>query len=303
MPKSPASLSGIDLNLLVVFDALMAERHVARAAKRVGLSQPGLSHALARLRVMTGDPLFERRRDGMQPTAHALALAEPIGASLHRLRRALIGEPAFDPTTVRRRFSLTISDGGAAALLPMLIPYLRQQAPGVDLRLIPSGLTEGLEHVLSGEADVGVGVYPNLPSGLHSQVMNATRFVCVADARHSDLANGLDRSTFLALPHVAVAAGAERGANIDLLLEVLGLERRVMLSVPHFLLAMRSVIGSDLLAVLPEALVRAAPQEGVRTHPLPVEIGSVSMRMVWRERNDGDFAQQWFRSAIGGHFV
>lgn len=298
MSRSPISLRAIDLNLLVVFDALMTERHLSRAADRVGLSQPGVSHALRRLRHLTGDPLFERRRDGMHPTPRALALAEPVGASLARLQRALISEAAFEPHTARRSFSIALSDGAAAILLPRLIKHLRKEAPGIDLRVPPSGLSEGLEHVLSGEVDVGVGVYPNLPNGLSSAVLTSTRLVCIADADHPRLAGGLDRSAFTDLPHVAVAEGQDRGANIDAVLGGVGLDRRVMLHIPHFLLAPRVVIGTDLLAVMPERVIQALPQERLRIDALPVETNLVSGRMIWRERNDEDEAQRWFRGLV-----
>lgn len=298
MPRSPSSLSGFDLNLLVIFDALMAERHLTRAAERVGLSQPGVSHALARLRHLTGDRLFERRRDGMEPTPRALALAEPVGASLARLRRSLIGDTAFDPGAARQRFAVVMSDAFAAVLLPPLVGLLRREAPGVDLRLLPTGLSEGLDHVLGGGADIGIGVYPNLPTGVSSAVFDATRLVCVADARHPRLAQGFDRQAFVELPHVAVSDGEARGSNIDAILTALGLDRRVMLNVAHYLLVPRVIAGSDLLAVLPEKFVDALSDHRLRAYPLPVETSAVNLRMIWRERNDEDEAQAWFRRKV-----
>jgi DNA-binding transcriptional LysR family regulator len=214
------------------------------------------------------------------------------------LQRALISEAAFDPRTARRRFSIALSDGAAAILLPPLVKRLRAEAPGIDLRVPPTGLSEGLEHVLSGEVDVGFGVYPNLPNGLSSTLLASTRLVCIADADHPRLAGGLDRSAFTDLPHVAVTEGQGRGSNIDAVLGGVGLDRRVMLHIPHFMLAPRVVIGTDLLAVMPETVIRALPLERLRVDTLPVETNLVTARMIWRERNDQDEAQHWLRGLI-----
>lgn len=302
MTHSPASLRAIDLNLLVIFDALMTERHLSRAADRVSLSQPGVSHALQRLRELTGDPLFERHRDGMQPTPRALALAEPIGAALARLQRALISETTFDPSTAKHRFSISMSDGAAALILPCLIKQLRKNAPGIDLRVLPSGPDEGLEHVLSGEVDLGFGVFPNLPNGLCNILLLPTRLICIADAEHPDLAGGLDREAFVALPHLSVSEGEMRGANIDAILRAAGLDRRIMLKISHFLLAPHVLAGTDLLAVMPERVVQILSQKGLRVHDLPVETHRLSGRLIWRERNDEDEAHRWFRGLVRFHF-
>jgi DNA-binding transcriptional LysR family regulator len=296
-PRPPLNLAAVDLNLLVVFDALMAERHLSRAAARVGLSQPAMSHALRRLRGLIGDDLFVRGPGGMDPTPRALALADPVGVALDGLRRALAGEPAFDPATAHDRFRLAMSDAMAAHILSPVLRRIRVEAPGVDLQLIAAGDREGVEHVLSGEADLGVGVHPHLPDGLASQVISTAVLVCIADADNPALANGLDLQTFIDLPHLGITVGQQSGASIDSLLDQMGVTRRIMVSVPHFLVAPAAVAGTDLIAVVPEGLMGAGTGR-IRVHPIPIPAPEIHLRMVWRIRRQSEPGLTWLRTLL-----
>ncbi len=295
---APLNLASIDLNLMVIFDALMKDRHLSRAGDRVGLSQPAMSHALRRLRAVLGDDLFTRRRGVMEPTPRALALADPIGGALDRLRSALDTEPAFEPSTASRCFTLTMSDASAARLLPQLIPRLRAQGSGIDIDMLASGAREGIEHLLSGAADLGVGVFPNLPERLHCEVIQTARLVCIADAAHPALREGLTLQSFLALPHVGVDVGHDTGANVDSLIETMGLRRRIMLRVPHFMVVASVVIGSDLLAVVPAAVLREEEKSHLAVYELPVAVPDVAIHMAWRARQSQDPALVWLRRLV-----
>lgn len=296
--KAPLNLASLDLNLLVIFDALMKDRHLSRAGERVGLSQPAMSHALRRLRALLEDELFTRAGGAMMPTPRALALADPIGGALDRMRAALDTEPAFEPSSAERCFTLTMSDASAAHLLPLLIPLLRARAPGIDINLLASGAREGTEHLLSGAAELGIGVFPNLPERLHCEVLRTLQLVCIADRGHPALAGGLTLEAFLSLPHVGVDIGHDTGANVDSLIETMGLRRRIMLRVPHFLVVAASVIGSDLLAVVPTGLLREDEQARLAIHDLPVASPDVALHMAWRARQSQDPALNWLRQVV-----
>ena len=295
---APLNLASIDLNLMVIFDALMKDRHLSRAGDRVGLSQPAMSHALRRLRAVLGDDLFTRRRGVMEPTPRALALADPIGGALDRLRSALDTEPAFEQSTARRCFTLTMSDASAARLLPRLIRRLRAHASGIDIDVLASGAREGVEHLLSGAADLGIGVFPNLTERLHCEVIQTAKLVCIADAAHPALKGGLSLQSFLTLPHVGVDVGHDTGANVDSLIETMGLRRRIMLRVPHFMVVASVVIGSDLLAVVPAALLREDEKCHLAVYELPVAVPDVAIHMAWRARRSQDPALIWLRKVV-----
>lgn len=295
---APLNLASLDLNLMVIFDALMKDRHLSRAGDRVGLSQPAMSHALRRLRGVLGDDLFIRRGGAMDPTPRALALADPIGGALDRLRAALDTEPEFEPATAERSFTLTMSDASAAHLLPNLIPRLRASAPGVDIDLLASGAREGTEHLLSGAADLGLGVFPNLPERLHCEPVQTLKMVCIADRAHPALSGGMTLQAFLTLPHVGVDIGQGTGANVDSLIETMGLRRRIMLRVPHFLIVASVVIGSDLLAVVPSAILREEEKAHLTIHELPVALPEIAIHIAWRARQSQDPALRWLRKAV-----
>jgi len=234
----------------------------------------------------------------MEPTPRALALADPIGGALDRLRSALDTEPAFEQSTARRCFTLTMSDASAARLLPRLIPRLRAHASGIDIDVLASGAREGVEHLLSGAADLGIGVFPNLTERLHCEVIQTAKLVCIADAAHPALKGGLTLQSFLTLPHVGVDVGHDTGANVDSLIETMGLRRRIMLRVPHFMVVASVVIGSDLLAVVPAALLREDEKCHLAVYELPVAVPDVAIHMAWRARRSQDPALIWLRKVV-----
>lgn len=194
-------LRRIDLNLLVILDALLSEQHVTRAAERLHLSQPAVSHALARLRDLLGDPLLVRQGGGLVATARALELAAPLADALAQVQ-SLLAPNRFDPASARRTFRLAMSDYGAALLLPGLARALREQAPGIDL-VISHASREGMqEGVLSGEIDLAAGVFPDLPAELRSTPLFEEHYACLVDRDSLPPGGVLDLPTYLARPHV-----------------------------------------------------------------------------------------------------
>ncbi len=181
-------LRRIDLNLLVILDALLSEQHVTRAAERLHLSQPAVSHALARLRDLLGDPLLVRAGASLVPTPQALELMAPLAEALAQVQ-SLLAPNTFDPATARRTFRLAMSDYGAAIVLPGLIRTLRREAPGIDLQISHASREGMLEGVLNGDIDVAAGVFPEMPNELRSTPLFEEHYVCLVD-RNSLPADG-----------------------------------------------------------------------------------------------------------------
>ncbi|MFO0603579.1 MAG: LysR family transcriptional regulator [Polyangiales bacterium] len=293
------NLQGLDLNLLRLLDALLAERHLTRAAKRVGLSQPAMSHGLARLRKHLGDPLFVRTRQGLEPTDRAARLGPPLRDALASIERALAGD-TFDPATARRTFSLATADYGAFVLLPRLLERLGRLAPGVDLwtRTIAD---DAVAQLAAGEADATLAV-PTLRGGgtvIHSRVLYEERFVCVVREGHPKVKKRLDLDTWASLPHAFVAPGGKPGGVVDDVLAQHGKQRRVACAVPHFLLAPHVVASSDLVltvgARVAEAFAKVLP---LRVVEAPVALPGFRMSLAWHERQHRDPAQRWFRAQV-----
>src|SRR5258708_2528110 len=228
-------LGAIDLNLLVALDALLAERSVTRAAFRIGITQSAASHALARLRKLTGDELLVRGRGGMVPTVRAEAMGAPLRRALEDIKGTLSSPGAFDPKTARLRVFISTSDYAEVVLLPGIIARLMRDAPGVQLRVLTP--KEGLASDLaSGKLDIAL--MPLLPSeegpGIRTRRILEERFVCIARRGHP-LAKkrALTLSRFAGASHVLISPWGIEGGFVDDALARLGLRRNVALGGPH----------------------------------------------------------------------
>ena len=199
-------LHGIDLNLLVAFDALMAERSVTRAGTRIGRTQPAMSAALSRLRALLGDELFVRGLKGLQPTPRALDLAEPLGRALAEIQRTLAFTQAFDPLTSASSFSLGLSEHSTYVVLPRLLERLATVAPAVTLRVRSfTNRDDAVTLLDGGEIDVAIGVPPTVAAGrILTRPLFEERFVCVLRRDHPSAKARLDLKTFLSLSHLLV---------------------------------------------------------------------------------------------------
>ncbi len=289
------NLRAIDLNLLVVLDALLHERNLTRAAARLPMSQPAMSHALARLRALLGDPLFHRTRGGLRPTPHALALEAPLRDVLAQVRRLLAGA-VFEPAASRRAFRLAMSDYGASVLLPPLMRRLRRDAPGIDLEISYASRSGMIAGVADGQLDLALAVFGETPAEIQRAVLFEESFVCVADA-----AAGLPSTLadYLARPHVLVAASQDqRAAEVDAALARIGQSRRVALRLPHWTAAPAVLAGTDLVLTVAR---RAAepPPAGLTVGPVPFAIAPLGFEMIWHQRADADAGLGWLRALLG----
>nr|WP_244277591.1 LysR family transcriptional regulator [Mesorhizobium loti] len=290
------NLAGIDLNLLVVLEALLAERHVSRAAIRLNKSQPAVSHALARLRHLLDDPLLVRRQGGLEPTARAIEITPALTEALDRMRH-LLAPAGFDPATARRTFRLAMSDYGAAVILPALLPLVRAQAPQVDLVVSQASREVMVSQIIDGEIDLAFGVFPGLDRSVRSHRLFDERFACLADAASLGGRQAMDLATYLERPHALVDLRPERQSEVDKALAELGRTRRLCLVIPHWGVAPRLIADTDLVLTVASRIL-PSPDERLCVFAPPFEIPAFPFTQVWHERRESDPAHQWLRSRL-----
>jgi DNA-binding transcriptional LysR family regulator len=295
------NLHAIDLNLLVVFEALMEERNVTRAAKRIGLSQSAMSNALGRLRRTLDDPLLVRTPAGMAPTRRAQALILPVRESLARLRAVLEDRPSFDAAASQRAFQILMADYAEVTLLPPVLDRLGKEAPGVSLRVTRPGslFDPPTAEDLSDSFDLAIGFYPDAPAldtALRAELLWEDKNVCIAGDKHRP-SRDLTLRQYAAAAHVAVFYKSEGPGFIDALLAQRGLRRRQVVLVPNFTSAAYIVAASELIATVPERLAsQLRKQLRLRVFAPPIAIPPFRLAALWHERKHADPAHLWMRS-------
>lgn len=300
------NLSAVDLNLLVVFDALHATRNVTAAAQRLHRAQPSVSNALSRLRSLFGDELFVRSVGGMQPTELARDLAPLVTQVLEQVRQALTLGVPFDPATAGDRcMTIAASDYADIVLVPHLLALMRRQAPGVDLRVV--ALERGaIYHQLDdGEVDVAIGGHLQPPKRMLQELLFSDEFICIADRSNPRLAGKrMTLKHYLELPHALFVPsndGSRRGV-VDSRLDGLGmgLRRRVAATFAHVVALPFAVRGTDLVATMAEKVARQFPMEQLGIWPLPKELGPLrfDVDMVYSPRTRNEAAAIWLRDCL-----
>ena len=293
-------IASFDLNLLKAFDALYAERHVTRAGLRIGLSQSAMSGALTRLRELFEDELFVRTPSGMQPTPRAHDLAGPVSDAL-RLVRGVLQSDGFDPATADHAFTIAMTDYAAFVLLSPLLAPLSVKAPGIDVRVRGMfGRSEAVELLDSGEANLAIGFPVEASARILMRPLLEEGFACVARRGHPAFADGASLEAFAAAPHLLVSPGGHRTGLVDRKLAALGLERRVVLSLPQFLVAPFVIAETDLVATFASRVARrfAAIGVGIAVHEPPIELPCWPLATMWHRRADAHAATVWLRNII-----
>lgn len=289
-----------DLNLLPVFLTLMEERNVTRAAERLGMTQPALSNALARLRDLLQDPLFIRERYGMQPTERAEALAPGIAAAVAHLDELVLGQQGFDPTQAERLFTLALSSYVEFVLVPGIAARLRERAPGIRLRLVPFGADLAETGVISGATAMVLGRITDPPDNLVVQPLMEDGLACVVRTDHPRVGKRISRQQYEALRHVSVLPAGRLRAGLFQALERQGLKREVAVSVTHFLAIPELLAATDYCATLPKLICQhLARDPRLKVLPTPVDLGTFPVEMAWHVRYRHDPAHQWFRDLVG----
>jgi DNA-binding transcriptional LysR family regulator len=290
-------LRGIDLNLLVVLDALLEEKSVTRAARRLNMSQPAASRALSRLRALFADALLVEGSGGYVLSARAEAIQSGLHRTLTGIGEMLDVGP-FDPATATGHVRLAMLDLQAASLVPFLLTRLATEAPRLDLDILPPTAT-AIESLENDTADAVIGVFDNAPSGIRLRRLFDDRFITLVRVGHPAADSGLTLDRYLALGHIVVSVTGVGPAPVDIALANLGLGRRVQVRVPSFLAAVEIAAGSDLIMTLPTSLAQTAAGMGRLVGlPPPIDLGSFTMSLVWHARHQDDPRHNWLRRTV-----
>lgn len=297
------NFASLDLNLLRVFDAMVAERNTTRVGARVGLSQPAVSAALNRLRHATGDALFVREGNRMVPTPRAEAMAAPVQAALAAIERTLAAPEAFDPGRASRGFRLLGQDYFSTLVMPRLAAMAEAAAPGVVLQML--GLPGGpAANLAEGRVDLALDIARSVPEWVESERLYGSELLGAAARGHPGLAGVapgavIPIEVYAGLRHAIVAGDGSARGTVDAALEAVGLRRRVVLTLPHFHAVALAAADSGIVASLPQHFARAvAPRLGLALYRLPVPAPAVEIRMYWHGRSAVDPASLWLRAGV-----
>ena len=289
----------VDLNLLVVFDVLVEQRSVTRAAEALGLSQPATSAALARLRTLFGDPLFVKTGLAMRPTPRAMELAAPIHRVIGTLKEEVLQTSAFTPASTDKTFHLIAPDIAEAILLPRLLARLQKEAPQVTLRVTSMPRIAAAEALESGRAELAIGYFPDLQkSGFFQQRLFKHRYVCIVRTGHPSIGAKISIQQYLAASH-AVVWPEGREHLVERFMHSKQLQRKVVVELSHFMSLLSIIASSDLVATVPDDLAKFfAGQGGIRTVEPPVKAPEVEVHQFWHKRLQKDAANLWLRGLV-----
>ncbi|WP_394850551.1 LysR family transcriptional regulator [Pendulispora brunnea] len=288
-------LGGLDLNLLVAFDALITERHVTRAAKRLGIGQSAMSHNLARLRDVFRDELFVRTERGMEATPRARALAVHVNAALAEVQASLKPGGAFDPATAERQFRIGIRDDLEVALIPPLLAHMQRAAPRVRVEVHQLDPDRLLEMIDGDRLDMAIGVFAQGRT-IHKRrlLCRSDGYLCLFSREVHDPSKPLSVARYAALPHVRVSSRAECENAIDAALAKKRYERRVVLDTPHALGVPFALRQLHAIATLPRrAALVSAEALGLGTAEVPLTLSGYAIAMLWHASYDRDPAHRW----------
>lgn len=293
------NLKDVDLNLLVVFNELHKHGRVSAAAESLGISQPGVSNALARLRKLLGDELFLRTSRGMVPTPYAESLAQPIADALAALHGTLNARVAFDPARSERAFVIGVNDVGETYFLPRLMRALDQVAPGVTIRTVRTTSIDVRDEMERGRMDLAMGFLPGLKGGFFQRRLFRQPYVCIFRQDHPLARSGVSARQFRAAEHVAIVSEGTGHGVVDEVIARAGIRRRLRLTVPHFMAVGPVLQATDMIAVVPQRFAECACGPfGLASAPCPVKIPESVINVFWHARNHREAANQWLRQVV-----
>ena len=305
----PTNFRTLDLNLLRVLDAVMAEGSLTRAARVLSMTQPAVSHALRRLHDAVGADLFVRTAHGMKPTPLAEAVWPAVRQAMAALRQALAPDD-FDPRRDAIQLRIALADATAALLAPALVQAIEAEAAQVHLRLLPLTTRDPRRLIEHGDADIAVGFFPAALAAIRTQgrdshlrhaLLYRTRYRCVMRRGHAlATADELTLDAYCAAHHLLVSFSGRPHGSVDEALAALGRQRRVLLTVNQFFTAARVVAASDLLTVLPEGFLQDTGllSSQLVARDLPFALGPVTVEMIWHLRHDATPAHRWLRGQL-----
>ena len=307
---TPLNFRTLDLNLLRVFDEVMSERSLTRAAENLAITQPAVSNAMRRLREVVGDELMVRSGQGVEPTPRALALWPSVRDALALLQESL-APGNFEPATATSTFVLAMADATAATLVPPLVQIIEREAPGISVRVLPLTTRDPRRLLDEESADMAVGYFPAALADLTARAQSGGavaydsrrlydgEYMCVMRQGHPLATGELSLDTYCAARHMLVSFSGRPFGFIDEALASLGRTRRVVITVNQFFTAGRVVVGSDLLTVLPRHFI---PVTGIADklvqRPLPLNVPAVHVDALWRRRGPQEKAMEWLLHAL-----
>lgn len=298
---SVMNLGSVDFNLLKVLDALIAERNVTRAGKRLGRSQPAVSNALQRLRVLLGDDLFVRGPRGFVLTPRAEAIRGPLREAISLVEGCLAQEPRFDPASATSVFRLSGPDRLSLSVVPPLYSRLQKFAPSASLQVLTADRQQALDLIDEDRTDLALGWFDEQPSHLNAEFLMEEELFCVFRQDHPILKRRtkFDMAHVLSFPHIVVSATGQRRAIFDDLLQKQGLQRQVLVAVTNFTPVAHLLMQSDMIGVFTQLAADVFERSfRLAKRPVPLDIGKISTSMVWQAGNDKDPRHAWLRQQV-----
>ncbi len=298
------NLRDIDLNLLVIFDRLFAERSVTKVAATLSLGQPAVSNALSRLRKMFDDELFIRTPTGMSPTPFAAQLESTVAEALRLIQGVVDSRASFEPLTSERGFSIGMTDIGEIYFLPELMEELQTKAPSVSISTVRNAAVNLKEAMQTGQVDMAIGLIPHLESHeFFQRRLFLQKYVCMFRKGHPLDKPKMKLSEFFAANHVAIVSAGTGHGRVDELIDSGASRRRIKLRVPHFVAVGHILQSTDMIATVPERLAEKMIEPfGLGFCPHPVKLPAIEINLFWHAKLQKDPANQWLRSLIGQMF-
>jgi len=289
----------MDLNLLVAFHAMLEHRNVTRAGEAIGLSQPAMSSALRRLRLLFEDPLFIRAGLEMKPTPRALQLSTAVRQVIQTVQSEILQPTRFEARSSTRTFTVLMPDIGEANFLPRILAMLAHEGPHLNLRTQAMPRHAAAESLESGSADMAMGYFPDLQkAGFYQQQLMRSSHVTLVSKNHPGIGAHMSLDQFIAASHVVVKPHG-REHVFEKHLQQQGITRRVVLEISNFLSLLPIIESSDLIATVPQDLADFCVQHGqVRAVPTPVKAPVIDVQLHWHQRLQKDPGHAWLRSAI-----
>jgi DNA-binding transcriptional LysR family regulator len=292
-------LHDLDLNLLVVFNQLLVERRVSKVAENLGISQPGVSNSLAKLRRLFGDELFLRTPKGMEPTPFADQLAESVSYALAMIHSGVNQRSSFEPSSSQQAFTLGMTDIGEIYFLPTLIDRLRREAPGVTVSTVRNATVHLRDDLEAGKVDLAIGLLPQLKAGFFQRRLFSQGYVCLMRRGHRLDKRTMSLAEYAAAQHLLVVSAGTGHGKVDELLQRGGVTRTVRVTVPHYVSVGHILCASDLIATVPERLAdRLIKPFGLVKVPHPGSLPDVAINVFWHAKYHRSPANRWLRGIL-----
>lgn len=289
----------IDLNLLVVFQEVFQERQISSVARKLNLSQPAVSNALARLRKTLNDELFVRTSQGMQPTPLALQLADPLAAALTNISKALNQQEAFEASSSRRRFTVAMTDVGEMYFMPILVEQCRRQASHVQIATVRANSVDLMAEMETGRIDLTLGAFDAVSEALYHRRLFRQDYVCMYRQGHPIMREGISTKDFLNAEHLIVSTRENPYDKINQSLEKVGISAHNSFTVPHFSSVPYIVNSTNLVVIVPQKLAASAAAVFQLSYcKPPIKLPTLQTNIFWHRRFAQDEGNQWLRHLL-----